>query len=307
MKVAILHHDLEWTEHELKRILKEKFNSDVEMFDIRMAVLEDFRSFNPDLILNRVYASVANRDYNSLKKTLSLLRSLDETFLIVNSFNASLADYSKYHSFNLMKSVNIRTPNTKLYDENYDIQSNILGLGNFPLIVKRDTGGRGVDLRKCNNLKEVEYAINNIKSSEDYTGGIIFQEFHSPMEGYDYRVWIVGGEVILYHKRTLISSNGEAPWLASRSLGSKILPPEVSIPEDLKEFSRIAAESIGAEFDVLDVIKTEEGYSVIEHNPTPNVRPEYEGILGFNVLEKLIESIRKKYLRMEVVLDGSNN
>jgi len=300
MKVVILHHDLEWTERELNRLLKEKFNATVEMFDIRKSSLNDFKKFSPDLILNRVYASVANRDYSSLKKTLSILKSLDEQFLIVNSFNASLADYSKYHSFNLMKIMKINTPNTKSYDENYDIQSNILGLGDFPLIVKRDTGGRGIDLRKCNNLEEIENAVNNIKSSKDYTGGIIFQEFHSPIEGYDYRVWVVGGEVILYHKRTLISSNGEEPWLASRSLGSKILPPEVNIPEDLKEFSRIAAESIGAEFDVLDIIKTKKGYSVIEHNPTPNVRPEYEGILGFNVLENLINSIRKKYLRIEV-------
>lgn len=306
MKVAILHHDLEWTEKELNRILKEKFYSEVKLFDVRETVLEDIKNFNPDLILNRVYASVANRDYVSLKKTLSLLKELDKNFLIVNSFNASLSDYSKFHSFSLMKKMNINTPNTKLYDETLDIELNISGLG-FPLIVKRDTGGRGVGLRKCNNLEEVEYAIDNIKSAEDYTGGIIFQEFHTSLEDYDYRVWVVGGKVILYHKRTLISSNGESPWLASRSLGSKILPPEVNIPEDLKEFSKTAAESIGAEFDVLDIIKTSTGYSVIEHNPTPNVRPEYERILGFNVLEKLINSIRKKYLKLEVVLDGSNN
>lgn len=289
MRIGILHHDLEWTEEQMKGVLQDKFGAEVRMFDVRDVALSDIESFGPDLVFNRVYASVANRDYSSLNRTLDILRGLrDLNFLIVNSYEASLSDYSKNYAFNLMEQEGISTPRTVVYEDGMDLDFVVRKLDSFPIIVKRDSGGRGVDLKKCGNLEETEVAIKTILDSEDYNGEIILQKFCRPIEANDYRVWVVGGEVMFYHKRSLISVNdGEDPWLASRSLGSEILPPSMEVPEDLKKFCEIAASAIGANLDVLDVIDTEEGYCVIEHNPTPNLRPEYEKIPGINLIEKL--------------------
>ena len=70
MKVAILHHDLEPSEKKIKEFLIEK-KLYVELIDIRKVKLTNFQDF--DLVLNRVYASVANRDFPSIIKTLELL------------------------------------------------------------------------------------------------------------------------------------------------------------------------------------------------------------------------------------------
>ncbi|MBT7660753.1 hypothetical protein HN604_01575 [archaeon] len=268
MKVVILHHDLENSEKEMKRIIEGKYSSEVLLLDIRKTNFEEIEDFCPDLILNRVYASVANRDYCSVKKTLTLLKKLDESsLLIVNSYDASRSDYSKFFAFNLMNVVGINTPRSFLYGLNSDLEKTVKTLGDFPIIVKRDSGGRGKDLAKCNNFEELKQAIGVIESSEDYSGGIILQEFCEPLESYDYRVWVVGGEAILYHKRTLISLQEDEPaWLASRSLGSQILRADANIPLELKKFCETAAEAINSKFDVLDIIKTKNGFCVIEHN-----------------------------------------
>ncbi|MFW9874201.1 MAG: RimK family alpha-L-glutamate ligase [Candidatus Thorarchaeota archaeon] len=296
MKIGILHHDLEWTEKELKRII-DNLGHTAKTFDVRKTSVDKIKKEDLDIMLNRVYASVGNRDYSSLQKTLEILKELEkDNLLIINSFEATQADYSKYNSFELMTKGEVSTPKTVLYNKNLDLNRIINELNGFPLIVKRDTGGRGKDLAKCDTKAELEKAIQNINNSEDYQGGIIIQEFVNSTEDNDYRIWIIGGKFLFYHERSLISlKEEEKPWLASRSLGSKILKPKREVAADLKEFAEKAAESIKADLDVLDVMKTKEGYLVIEHNPTPNIRPEYEGILGFNVVEYFLKEILNSY------------
>jgi len=60
MKIAILHHDLENSERILRDLL-EKRDIKVKMLDIRNTEIGDFEGV--DVVLNRVYASVANRDF----------------------------------------------------------------------------------------------------------------------------------------------------------------------------------------------------------------------------------------------------
>jgi glutathione synthase/RimK-type ligase-like ATP-grasp enzyme len=79
------------------------------------------------------------------------------------------------------------------------------------------------------------------------------------------------------------------------SLGSKILTIQNEIPDDLKVLSMRAAASISATLDVLDIIKTERGYCVIEHNPTPNFTPDYQPVLGYNVIDRIIDNILEDF------------
>ena len=300
MKIAILHHDLEWTEQEIEKIVHEKQLGEIKKFDIRDVSIKNIKEFNPDLILNRIYASVANRDYDSIKKSLQLLEILERNgFNTINSLETSKGDYSKFYAFEMMKKNKVNTPKTIIFEEELDLEKAIKDLEGFPIIVKRDTGGRGKDLKKCLTQGEIREAVKEIKKQKNYQGHTILQEFIEPIKNHDYRVWVINGEVVFYHKRSLISvKKDEKPWLASRSLGSEIQTSENDLSEELINISKKASESIKAKFNVLDIMESKKGFHIIEHNPTPNLRPEYEKILGFNpaefLIKKLIKGIKEK-------------
>ena len=97
MKIAILHHDLEDSEKKMQELLVEG-GILVKMLDVREASIEDF--YDVSFVLNRVYASVANRDYSSISKTLALLKALEEKNIkCLNSYLTTFYDYSKYDSY----------------------------------------------------------------------------------------------------------------------------------------------------------------------------------------------------------------
>jgi len=293
--IAILHEELERPEKELEQYLLGRDGIIVKRFDIRATAFKDIMEFNPTIVLNRVYASVANRNWKMIKHSLQLIKKLEKKgILVLNSFNATKADYSKYRAYTLMKSASIRTPKTIRHTPYISLSNAVRRLGGYPIIVKRDSGGRGIGLAKCSSRTETEKAIGNILKSDDYKGDIVLQEFIEPIEPRDYRVCVVDNEVIYYHGRGLISlDTSEKPWIASRSLGSKILPVKKEVPKDLKDFAVRAARSVGAIFDVLDVIKTEEGYCVIEHNPTPSFvfKQDYQDVLGYDPITYVVDKI----------------
>jgi RimK family alpha-L-glutamate ligase len=292
MKLTILHHDLENTEAKLEESLLEK-GIDIQLIDIRDAQIEDFK--DTDLVLNRVYASVANRDYPSIENTLIILKKLEEKGIkCLNSHKASFFDYNKFESSKIMEENGVLNPKTIFLNGGEPKIKEIVETLSFPIIVKRNTGGRGKDLAKCHTEGELINAISNIREEAEYNGGIVFQEFLEPAEDNDYRVWVIDNKISFYHKRSLIALNdNEKPWLASRSLGSKILIADEELSEEIKELAIKSTKAIKADLNVLDIIKTKKGYAVIENNPTPNLRPEYIEVIGFNPGEFLYKQITK--------------
>ncbi len=260
MRTIILHHDLEWSEKEFANYLKKK-NIKVFFKDIRETDLEEIINLEPDLILNRVYASVANRDYSAIPKTLELLKKLDGKFKVVNNYDASRIDYSKYYAYQKMSEAKIYTPKTWLLN---NFKENT-----FPVVVKRDTGGRAKDLKIAFNKKDLNDAVKKIRKDVQYKGDIIVQEFVKSIKDYDFRIGLFGNDFLYGHKRTLIENGTNYKWMASISKGSKVLNLE-SRDSELIDFAKKVNEIVGIKFNVLDIIETEKGYCVIENNPTPN-------------------------------------
>ncbi|MBU0461202.1 MAG: hypothetical protein KJ574_01310, partial [Nanoarchaeota archaeon] len=71
--IAILHQDLEWTEQEIQRQFVKR-DIHAELFDVRETSICDLCDF--EAVLNRVYASVANRNFLHNLKTLEMLKAL---------------------------------------------------------------------------------------------------------------------------------------------------------------------------------------------------------------------------------------
>ena len=267
MKIAILHHDLEETEKKLNELFLEK-GIDSNLLNIRKSHSNDFIGF--DLVLNRVYASVANRDYSSIKKTLELLSKIEsKNIYCLNSAKTSLYDYNKFEAYKIMEKNSVLTPKTIFINpsslkKSIEKSSDIF---DYPLILKRNSGGRGKDISKINSKKEFKNAILeklSLAKHENY----LAQEFIKSSRNHDCRIGIINGKFAFSYKRSLVSLNGEVGWLASTSNGSiegKYNALDSEINEALK-----STKSIGAKFNELDILLSDYGAYVIENNPTPN-------------------------------------
>lgn len=272
MKVGILHHDLEWAETKIAEILAAK-GVDVNMYDVRDASVEDI--FENDLILNRVYASVSNRDYPSILKTLNLLKSAEKKGVpCLNSCETSRFDYDKYASFLLMSKAGIPTPKTILIKTDEKLRDVVKILEKelkFPMIIKRNIGGRGKDVSRVENYDEALADLVgkfNGSNKEGYFGGFVAQELVRSSRDYDCRLGVIGGNVEFSYNRTLLSVSSEDKWLASTTNGS--IEGIYEAEEIESEMGVRASRLIGADFNELDIMFTLDGPVVIENNPTPN-------------------------------------
>lgn len=273
-KIAILHRELEGTERVMKTTLEKMYGAHVELFDIENISDSDLSVFGPDIVLNRVYASVANRNYALIEKTLSLLSNMELNGVnCINSYQTSVYDYSKKDAADALLNQGVRSPRTIKYDSIDDALAESSDRDNlgFPLILKRNTGGRGKDVKRVDNLDEYQLAVHELFSNaviEKYSGGFVVQEFLQSTKDYDCRLAIVDGKYAFAYGRTLVSLNDEKPWLASWSRGSKLIDYEPSVDEIALAVD--ASKAIGSLFNEVDMVFTQDGPAIIENNPTPN-------------------------------------
>ncbi|MFH1972733.1 MAG: hypothetical protein ABIJ18_04630 [archaeon] len=271
MRIAILHQDLEWAEEELQRQFQSR-DVQTNLYDVRKTLVSDLVDY--DLVLNRVYASVANRNWRDNLTTLELLQSLENQGIpCLNSLQTTRVDYSKSYSAEVMRDAGILTPRTMLL--NGEDKESALEFGlrlGYPLIVKRDMGGRGKDLVRVNNETELKQTLDHMLSPEyraQYDAGIAIQEFLHSVGNHDCRIAIINGKLAFAYTRTLIPAGStNDSWLASVSRGSEMFDYDPK-PEEVAVALK-ATKSIGALFNEVDMAFTEDGIAIIENNPTPN-------------------------------------
>ena len=200
----------------------------------------------------------------------------------LNSYLTTFYDYSKYDSYKLFKENNIATPETLFIDS----EENILGIANeaiekfgLPLVVKRNTGGRGKDISRVDTsgdlIEDLKNKFKNAKE-EEYGGGFIIQELIKSVKSHDMRIGVFNGKFTFSFGRTLIPGDSETKWLASMSNGSE------AVQCDASDSQKILAENvtnlIGARFNEVDILFSEKGPIIIENNPTPNYTTSEKGI-----------------------------
>lgn len=283
MKIAILHQDLEYQEEVIKSEFEKK-GFHCSLFDVRTLVKDDLLSF--DLVLNRVFASVANRDYRDNLTTLEILAFLeDNSIKVINSLEATKVDYSKYYASKLLLDNGVLTPKTffcnDLSNETLSSLDSFLSELSFPVILKRDLGGRAKDLHKVNSkdklLALLKDKLTSVNSLDDgYAAGYIVQEFVESILDHDYRISVIAGDVCFSSTRSLLDFDGSGkPWLSSASNGSKVLFTDA--PRNVIDLAKKSTSVIGALLNEVDIIITAKGPYLIENNPTPNFTPTSKG------------------------------
>ncbi len=271
LKIAILHHDLEPAELKFREMFQQK-GCFVDFLDIRNISEEHLLGY--DFVFNRVYSSVASRDYIILNKTLCFLKFLeDKGIFCANSFKASLADYNKFELFNFLSKFGIPTPPTIFVSSRHAIEKHAKeAISNFglPIVVKRNCGGKSYQVTRAHSFEELIQILNemfDLAEEQKYYAGFILQKFIKSIKDHDCRVGVVNGEFVFSYARSYIARNSEDRWMSSTSGGSYEFPYLVSEAE--KDIAIKASLAIGACFSESDIIFTEDGPYVIEVNPSP--------------------------------------
>lgn len=295
MKFAVLHQELEWAEQIFQHYL-ERNGHEVILVDLCQTENFEFSQF--DFVLNRVYASVANRNWQDNVRVLDLLGRLEaEGVKCINSQASTRADYDKFLSAQIMTEYGIPTPPTVLVQSirDYLLQTETISAWGYPLIIKRNMGGRAKDICKVNCEMELRSWLERVfsrKYLDDYAAGMIIQPYLRSIRPYDIRIAIVADSVAYSYTRSLVSPvSGQEPWLGSGEWGSVLTeyhPTNTAI-----EMAKRATKSIGALINEVDLLETEDGFLVIENNPTPGFTEDKEVYLN-SLCHSLLESLTKE-------------
>ncbi len=294
MRVGILHQDLE--DHEI--FLCEELKShglETFLYDIRETSVDELSE--NDVILNRVFASCANRNFNDNLLALKVLEELESQGVkCINSHYTTSCDYSKYLAAKKMKEKGVLTPETFFVKDLHEISDAISFAQecSFPVVLKRDIGGRGKDIHLIKTPDELRRKLEYVfvEGNEDgYNAGYIVQEFVKSVLDYDIRISMVNGEIIYSMTRSFVSDESGESWIASMSLGSK--EGQIELSKDIQTLALNSTKTIGAFFNDVDVMVGEKGAYIIENNPTPNFAKRKEKSEKQEiVISKLVEEIK---------------
>jgi len=279
MKIAIIYTELEWSEKTFNEYLN-KLGHQSKLFEISLTNINDLLDFKPDLVLNRVYASKVGVKTKLIGKVLMILHTLEKNGIhCINSSDASCYDYSKKLAADRMKQTSTPTPETlfinELTNDSKEFITSFIENHGFPIILKPNTGGRGTRLHLLSSFEEIYTTLEKVFSLEErklYNNGYIIQEFIKPVRNHDCRIAIINGEFAFSYARSLVSFNGESPWIASVANGSTMfeyLPSEEEI-----NLAKKATKVLGANFNEVDMTFSNDGPVIIENNLTPGYDSE---------------------------------
>lgn len=234
--------------------------------------------------MNRVYPSEG--DQVLINKGLNATAWLSaRNYTMINPLPACIADYDKKFAHDIMKKWNVNTPKTEILDENMDVDYLREEFG-FPLIIKINTGGKGLGVQRVNNENQLE----SVLKEDVLRGDHLVQKFLKPSLDHDVRIGVINGEPLISYGRTLANNGEKDAWMGSCHHGSKIIDYQAT--EDQLRLAVLSSKALGAILNEVDMHITEEGPVIIENNLTP----------GYDVGEErwvrlIVDHIYKKHIK----------
>ncbi len=264
----------------------ERVGSLDSLHDFSIPEIEELTNKGYSVWMNRVYPSESRRE--TIAKGLTLVSWLgSRNYLTINPMTACACDYDKNFAYELMRKYEVPTPKTKLLNSEDNLEG-ILDEFKFPLIFKKNTGGKGIGVRKLDSVEELKKVLN---LDDVFSGKYLIQEFAKPIADYDIRIGVIDGEPLIHYARTLVDRENQGiSWLGSCNHGSKIIDYVPS--EEEKRLAVLSTKAIGAKLNEVDMQLTENGPVIIENNPTPGYDEGEE-----KWVELITEHIYKNYLK----------
>ncbi len=237
-------------------------------------------------------------DYDIILNRLSVREKSNAEYYIINEFSKAgvpvinspesiMKARNKLYSLQLMSSMGINISRSAVIRRPEDV-SVILKDFTYPMVIKNIFGSLGSSSLIVYDTKQLVSTIDyiwNINRNEIF----LIQDFIRSSDGKttDYRVFVMGGEIIASMKRT----NSDNDFRANYKRGAKVEP--ALLTETESEQCLKVSEVFGLEIAGVDFIRTECGPVFLEINSNPGL----EGIRSatrtgsFDILEKIIDKL----------------
>lgn len=157
-----------------------------------------------------------------------------------------------------------------------------------PVIVKRTTGKGGKGLILVKDRTQMEDLFNVLEQSVNTHSHFLLQEFIKASAGQDIRVIVIGGKAIAALKR----KGKKNKFQSNVGLGGKA--EIVTITKDMEHIAEQATAALGLDFAGVDLLVTDEGYTVCEVNASPGGFKNFKDIAKINIAKQLVNHVMKK-------------
>lgn len=189
---------------------------------------------------------------------------------------------------------NIPTPKTTLlrFTTDEELSELVNFLGGYPLVMKKNVGSVGRDVRIVKNNQEVLDFIKEVhqrlekKDNHASRIGFILQEFVKESAGTDFRVLVLNGKIVGAMKRTA----QDGGFKANVSLGGKA--EKFEIDKELKKIAKKVIKAGKLFYGGIDFIKKNNQYIALEINTSAQFKG-FEGATGVNVAKKIAEELAR--------------
>jgi ribosomal protein S6--L-glutamate ligase len=230
-----------------------------------------------DAVIPRIGASIT--DYGlSVVKHFEMLGTFT-----VNPSQAIAESRNKLRSLQVLTEAGILVPSTVLTRSIQGLRASVEAVKGFPVVLKILQGTQGAGVMLVHTPISLGSVLDTLRTLNQ---DVIIQQFIVEGAGRDYRVFVVGNEVIATMMRT--APQGE--FRSNIHLGAE--GNIIQLPEAFKKAAVRAAKVFGLQIAGVDIMESDRGPMVIEVNSSPG----FEGIekaTGINVAAAIIKHIKK--------------
>ncbi|MBN2857816.1 MAG: RimK family alpha-L-glutamate ligase [Candidatus Delongbacteria bacterium] len=235
-----------------------------------------------DIILNRLSVrEKSNAEYYVINEFMKA------GVPVINSPDSIMKARNKLYSLQIMSALDIMISRSAVIRRYEDIEI-VLQNFKFPVVLKNIFGSLGSSVLLIYDAKQLYSTIDyiwNINRNEIF----LIQDYVRSQDNKisDFRVFIMGNEVIAAMKRT----NSDNDFRANYKKGAKVERAELTGEET--EQSLLIAEAFGLEIAGVDFIRTSDGPVFLEINSNPGL----DGIRSatrtenFDILDKIIDRL----------------
>lgn len=192
----------------------------------------------------------------------------------------------KLHTHQVLVAHGLPTPATMLakFPVDVDLIGQTLG---FPVVVKTLLGVNGTGVFLMENKESFEDLMTLISETNPNIQ-LIFQKFIEKSKGRDIRLFVLNGRVIGAMERRAREGGFKANFSQGGSV-VQIHPDQAAIDLAIK-----TAEVLNIQVAGIDLLYTEDGYTVCEANTFPGFRGLEQACEGLNVPREIFNDMRKE-------------
>ncbi|MBU7013604.1 MAG: RimK family alpha-L-glutamate ligase [Theionarchaea archaeon] len=195
---------------------------------------------------------------------------------VINSSKSIEQCADKYYTCSLLEDAGIPTPLTVCTEQYQEAMDAFDNLGD--VVVKPLFGSQGIGVMRIQD-RDLAHRLFRIL---DYGNCVFYIQEFIPHSNEDYRVFVVGDEVISSMRR-----RGDT-WKTNYARGASV--ETITLPHDITDVAIAASEVLGCHYAGVDILPGPDQNYVVEVNSIPGWKG-LQGVTDFCIAERVISSV----------------